>query len=148
MRRGARVAAVLVAIAAFVAFALTSCPAQRDGVPGQLASAAGEAESAARSAVLALTLWEQGRSTRPLLSVQLADARDEVASAADGVSGLRPTRPSELDGQRHLTTLMAGVLVDLDTAVAGARELPGQPAPQSLAQRILAAADVLGQIAA
>lgn len=148
MRRVVRITVVLVAVAAFIAFALTSCPGQRDGVPGQLASAAGEAESGTRSAALALTLWEQHRSTRSLLSVQLADARDEVASAANGLSELRPRQPAELDGQRHLTTVMATVLVDLDTAVAGARELPGQPEPESLTQRLLAAADVLGQSAA
>jgi hypothetical protein len=148
MRRGVRIAVRLVAIAAFVAFALTSCPSHRDGVAGQLASAAGEAESAARSAALALTLWEQGRSTRPLLSVQLTDARDEVAGAADGLAGLRPTGVAELDSQRELWNLMAGLIFDLDTAVAAALELPGQPAPQVLAQRILVAADTLGQSAA
>jgi len=147
MRRVVRIATAFFALAAFIAFALTSCPSQRDGIPGQLATAAGEAESAARSAALALTLWEEGRSTRPLLGVQLADARDEVASALGGLAGMRPTQPAELDGQRELTGVMADLIVNLDTAVAAARRLPGQPSSQILAQRLLEAADVLSQSA-
>lgn len=60
---------------------LTCCPANRDGMPGQLARAMEEATSAARSGVLALDLWMHGRSTVQPASVQFTDARDDVTKA-------------------------------------------------------------------
>lgn len=44
-----------------------------------------ETTSAARSGVLALDLWSQGRSTTQLASVQITDARDDVAKAYNGI---------------------------------------------------------------
>jgi hypothetical protein len=59
---------------------LTRCPANRDGMPGQLAQAMQETSAAARSGALSLDLWLQRRSTAQLTSVQLSDAREEVST--------------------------------------------------------------------
>jgi hypothetical protein len=57
-RRMVRAAAILAALVAALAFVLTSCPSNRDGMPGQLAAAKEEAQSAARSGRF---LWSCGR---------------------------------------------------------------------------------------
>ena len=61
-----RLRAILAVVVALIglAFLLTCCPSNRDGMPGQLAQAKEETESAARSGALALDLWGRGRSTR------------------------------------------------------------------------------------
>jgi hypothetical protein len=53
---------------------LTRCPANRDGMPGQLAKAMDETTAAARSDAYALELFTHRRSTTQLTSVQLSDA--------------------------------------------------------------------------
>ena len=63
-RRALRALTVVLVLAGALAFILTSCPSNRDGMPGQLASAKDDAQSAARSGALALQLWARHRSTR------------------------------------------------------------------------------------
>ena len=64
--RSLRVLIGMLVLVALLALVLTSCPSNRDGMPGQLATAKEETQSAARSGALALQLWAQHRSTRDL----------------------------------------------------------------------------------
>ena len=60
-----RAAATLAVAIGVFGFILTSCPSNRDGMPGQLASAKDESVSAARSAALALDLGSPTGPTAP-----------------------------------------------------------------------------------
>jgi hypothetical protein len=142
-RSGARVAAGLLAVAAVLAFILTSCPSNRDGMPGQLATAKDETQSAARSAALALQLWEQHRSTGDLTAVQMADARDEIVKAYQGIATLKAEDPADLDRQSLLTRSMTEQIATLNAANAAVRALPRQTDTRSLRQRLLDGADAL-----
>jgi len=126
--RGVLCLALMIAV---LALALTSCPARRDGVAGQLTTAAEETQSAARSGALALQLWIDHRSTGTLTGVQLTDSRDAVMRAYQGIAALQTDQPKELARQAMLTTAM--------TAVAPAAD----PSPATLRQRLLDAADAL-----
>lgn len=130
-------------VAAALAFVLTSCPSNRDGMPGQLATAREETQSAARSAALALQMWAQHRSTRNLTSVQLADARDEVVKAYRGIATLKAEDPADLGCQLMLTRAMTDVVGTLNDASAAVRALPGRPDPRALGQRLVDDADAL-----
>lgn len=68
---------VLVVILAALGFLLTCCPANRDGMPGQLARAMEETASAARSGALALEMSTNRRETAELTAVQQTAARTE-----------------------------------------------------------------------
>ncbi len=138
-----RVASIVGVIAAVVVFILTSCPANRDGMPGQLAAAKEETQSAARSAALSLELWSQGRTTRNLACVQLSDARDEVVKTYRGVAVLKAVDPIDAARQRLLTRSTAGLVDMLNSASAAVRALPGQPDPDVLRRQILDTADGL-----
>lgn len=142
-RRVIRSGATALALAAALAFILTSCPSNRDGMPGQLASAKDEAQSAARSGALAIALWEQRRSTRDLAAVQLADARDEVTKAYRGIATLKAEDPADLARQDLLTRSFTDMIGSLNGANAAVRAVPGQPNPAALRQRLLEAADIL-----
>jgi hypothetical protein len=76
-----RAVLLLVLVVVGLGLLLTRCPANRDGMQGQLAQAMEETTAAARSGALALDLWMQQRSTTQLASVQISDARDEVTKA-------------------------------------------------------------------
>jgi hypothetical protein len=91
-----RVRAALLLALLFVGLGLllTRCPANRDGMPGQLAQAMEETTAAARSGALALDMWAQRRSSAQLTSVQLTDARDEVIKAYKTIAGCAPKTPS------------------------------------------------------
>jgi hypothetical protein len=130
---------------AMLAFILTACPGNRDGMPGRLAQAREETESAARSGALALELWAQGRSTQQLTAVQLSDARDNVISAFDGVAELRAEDPTDVTRQRYLTRAMTDIAARLNSANAAIRALPAQPSPQDLRRELTAAADALAR---
>lgn len=130
---------------AMLAFILTSCPSNRDGMPGRLAQAQEETETAARSGALALDLWAQGRSTRHLTAVQLTDARDNVISAFDGVADLRADDPTDVQRQHVLTQAMTDIAARLNSANASIRALPAQPSPQDLQRELTAAADALAR---
>jgi hypothetical protein len=138
-----RAVAVVVILSAMLAFVLTSCPSNRDGMPGQLATAKDETQSAARSAAMALQLWTLHRSTRDLTAVHLADARDEVVKAYQGIAELKAEDPADLSRQVLLTTSMTDAIATLNAANAAVRALPAQPDPSALRQRLLDAADAL-----
>jgi cytochrome c-type biogenesis protein CcmE len=84
-----RAVLLLVLVVVGLGLLLTRCPANRDGMPGQLAQAMEETTAAARSGALALDLWMQQRSTTQLASVQISDARHEVTKAYKGIADLR-----------------------------------------------------------
>jgi hypothetical protein len=142
-RSSTRVAAGLLVLAAVLAFILTSCPSNRDGMPGQLATAKDDTQSAARSAALALQLWEQHRSTRDLTAVQLADARDEIVKAYQGIATLKAEDPVDLGRQSLLTHSMTEVIGTLNDANAAVRALPGRSDPRTLGRRLLDSVDAL-----
>jgi len=128
---------------AMLAFILTSCPSQRDGMSGQLATAKDETQSAARSGALAIDMWVQRRSTRNLTSVQLGDARDEVVEAYGTIAALKATNSVDLDRQAVLARAMARMIDVLGDANAAVRTVSGQPDPRALRQSLLARADAL-----
>jgi hypothetical protein len=138
-----RAAAAVVVVIALPLLILTSCPANRDGMPGRLAAAMEETVAAARSGALALELWTQDRSTRRLVNVQLTDARDEVTTAYQGIAELRAEDPTDVRRQAMLTASMTSIIGDLNAASAAVRGLSNQPVPQVLQQRLLDGADTL-----
>jgi hypothetical protein len=134
--------AVLLLLGAALAFVLTSCPSNRDGMPGQLAVAKEETQSASRSAALALDLWARDRSTRQLVGVQLSDARDEVAKAFDGIAILKAEDPVDVHRQALLTQSMTSAIAVLNEANAAVRGLPGGD-PAQLRRALLDNAEAL-----
>ena len=138
-----RAAAAVVVVIGLPLLILTSCPANRDGMPGQVAAAMEETVAAARSGALALQLWSQGRSTRQLVNVQLTDARDEVTKAYQGIAELRAEDPADVRRQAMLTASMTTIIGDLNAASAAVRGLPDQPDSQVLHRRLLDGADAL-----
>ena len=114
-------------------------------MPGQLATAKDETQSAARSAALALQLCEQHRSTRNLTAVQLADARDEIVKAYQGIATLKAEDPADLDRQSLLTRSMTELIGTLNNANAAVRALPGQSDLRTLGQELLDGANALEQ---
>jgi hypothetical protein len=137
--RGLSAALVLAAI---LVFSLTSCPSNRDGMPGQLSTAKEETQSAARSAALALELWAQHRSTRSLTAVQLGDARDEMVKAYQDIASLAAENPADLRRQTMLTQTMAGLVETLNDAGAAVRGV-SQSDPKALGQHLAESADML-----
>jgi hypothetical protein len=131
---------VLVGIAAFIA---VGCPSYRDGIPGQLAQAHDEAESAARSGALSLEFWNRERSTPALVSVQLGDARDEVIKAFKGIAKLDTEEAVDVERQRFLTNTMTRLIGTLNAARVGVEH--GFPADGSrrLQRELVTVADSL-----
>jgi hypothetical protein len=142
MRAAFRPLAALVALAAMLGFILTSCPSNRDGLPGQLASAKEAAESACRSGALALDLWADGRSTEQLASVQLGDARDEVVKAYKGIAMLTAEDSVDLGRQQFLTASMTTIIARLNAAAAVVQSVINDH-PGAVHQRLVEAAEVL-----
>jgi hypothetical protein len=138
-----RATASVVVVIALPLLILTSCPANRDGMPGRLAAAMEETVAAARSGALALQLWSQDRSTRQLVNVQLTDARDEVTTGYQGIAELRAEDPVDVGRQAMLTASMTTFIGDLNAASAAVRGLPNQPDPQLLHRRLLDGAATL-----
>ncbi|MGV0642837.1 hypothetical protein ABQE44_05455 [Mycolicibacterium sp. XJ2546] len=126
LRRISRVALLTVVIIG-LALLLTRCPANRDGMPGQLARAMEETTSAARSGALALDLWAQGRSTTQLASVQITDSRNDVTKAYKGIAELRAEDPVDVRRQRMLTESMTEIIAQLNAASAVLRDVSTQP---------------------
>ncbi|OBK75830.1 hypothetical protein [Mycobacterium sp. 1164985.4] len=122
---------------------LTCCPANRDGMPGQLASAMEETTSAARSGASALDLWSQGRSTAQLAGVQLSDARSDVVKAYQGIADLRARDSVDVGRQRMLTDSMTDIIGILNAAAASIRRVSSEPSPQRARADLLAAATAL-----
>ncbi|OBF94488.1 hypothetical protein A5790_10385 [Mycobacterium sp. 852002-51152_SCH6134967] len=138
-----RIAAVLLLMASVLALILTSCPSNRDGMPGKLASAKEETESAARTGAQALDLWIQRRSTRNLAAVQLSDARDQVVQSYSGIAVLRAEDPQDLRRQSLLTETMTTLIGQLNAANAAVRALDGQPDARQLRRSMLDVVDHL-----
>ena len=122
---------------------LTRCPANRDGMPGQLAQSMEETTAAARSGALSLDLWTQRRATAHLTSVSLSDARDEVVRAYKGIADLRADDPVDLHRQRMLTTSMTSIIGQLNAAVATVRTITSQPSAEKVRSDLIASADAL-----
>jgi len=122
---------------------LTRCPANRDGMPGQLAQAMEETTGAARSGALALDLWDQRRSSVALTSVTLSDARDEVVKAYQGIADLKADDPVDIERQRALTDSMTTIVGQLNAAAATVREVTREPEPRRAREGLIASADAL-----
>jgi hypothetical protein len=139
----ARTAFLLVLLFVGMGLLLTRCPANRDGMPGQLAQAMQETTAAARSGALALDMWSQRRSTAQLTSVQLADARDEVVKAYKGIADLRAEDPADLQRQRMLTSSMTAIVAQLNAAAATVRRVTSEPSAEKSRGELIASADAL-----
>jgi hypothetical protein len=122
---------------------LTQCPANRDGMPGQLAQAMDETTVAARSGALALDLWIKRRSTAQLTSVQLTDARDEVVKAYKGIAELKAEDPVDIGRQRMLTESMTMIIAQLNAASGTVRHVTSQPTAEQSRGDLMAAAEAL-----
>src|SRR3954465_4696755 len=122
---------------------LTQCPANRDGMPGQLANSMDETVTAARSGALALDLWIQQRSTNQLTSVQLTDARDEVVKAYKGIADLRGEDPVDIERQRMWTASMTNIVGVLNAASATVRDVTTQPSPDTARADLVRLSDAL-----
>lgn len=136
----------MVLLAAFfvgLGLLLTQCPANRDGMPGQLAQSMDETVTAARSGALALDLWIQQRSTNQLVSVQISDARGEVVKAYKGIADLRAQDPADIRRQRMLTESMTTIIGQLNAASAMIRDVTKEPPPEKARDDLVAAADAL-----
>jgi hypothetical protein len=140
-----RVRAALLLALLFVGLGLllTRCPANRDGMPGQLAQAMEETTAAARSGALALDMWERRRSTAQLTSVALTDARDEVVKAYKGIADLRAEDPVDIERQRTLTASMTNIVGVLNAASATVRDVTTQPSPDMARSDLVRLADAL-----
>ncbi|BBX94003.1 hypothetical protein H5U98_22105 [Mycolicibacterium boenickei] len=140
-----RIRAVLLAALLVVGLGLllTCCPANRDGMPGQLARAMEETVAAARSGAYALDLRLRDRSTPQLVSVQVADARDEIAKAYKGIADLKADDPVDLDRQRMLTEAMTTIIGQLNAASARVRDVTTAPELSALHRQLVASADAL-----
>lgn len=122
---------------------LTRCPANRDGMPGQLAQAMEETTAAARSGALALELWTQQRATAQLTSVALSDAREDVVKAYEGIADLKADDPADVDRQHMLTQLMTTIIGQLNAASATVREVSTEPSAERARADLMASADAL-----
>ncbi|MGA5542142.1 hypothetical protein ACPCIR_09845 [Mycobacterium sp. NPDC051198] len=138
--RAALLAALLVVSLGLL---LTCCPANRDGMSGQLAQAMEESVAAARSGAYALDLRTRDRSTPQLVSVQISDARDEIAKAYKGIADLRASYPVDLDRQRMLTQAMTTMIGQLNAASARVREIATEPDLTVLRTQLLTSAAAL-----
>jgi hypothetical protein len=138
-----RTVLLLVVFVVGLGLLLTQCPANRDGMPGQLATAMEEATSAACSGALALDLWNQQRATNQLTSVQLSDARDEILKAYKGIADLKAEDPVDIQRQKMLTEAMTAIIGQLNAAVAAVSGVTAGPSPQQARDGLLASAQAL-----
>jgi hypothetical protein len=132
MAQRLRAMLLIVVVVVGLGLLLTRCPANRDGMPGQLATSMEETTSAARSGVLALDLWMQGRSTTKLASVQISDARDAVTKAYKGIADLKADDPVDVERQRMLMEAMTKIIGQLNAASAALRNVTREPSVQAL----------------
>ncbi|WP_029112100.1 hypothetical protein [Mycobacterium sp. URHB0044] len=138
-----RAIVAIVAVLAAAAFVAVGCPNYRDGIPGQLAQARDEAESAARSGALALEFWQQERSTQALVSVQLSDARDEVIKAYKGIAELNTKDAVNVQRQQFLTNTMTQLIDTLNGARAGVEQRFPAERSRDMQRALATAADSL-----
>ena len=138
-----RTLALLAAFFVGLGLLLTQCPANRDGMPGQLAQSMDETVNSARSGALAIDLWLQRRSTNQLASVQISDARDEVVKAYKGVAQLKAEDPADIRRQQMLAQSMTKIIGQLNAASATLRTITREPTLDSVRASLLASADAL-----
>jgi len=138
-----RTLALLAAFFVGLGLLLTQCPANRDGMPGQLAQSMDETVNSARSGALAIDLWLHRRSTNQLASVQISDARDEVVKAYKGVAQLKAEDPVDIRRQQMLTQSMTEIIGQLNAASATLRTITTEPTLDSVRASLLASADAL-----
>jgi hypothetical protein len=138
-----RAIALLAALILGLGMLLTQCPANRDGMPGQLAHAMQETSAAARSGALSLDLWLRGRSPAQLTSVQLSDARQDVVKAYQGIADLKAEDPADIGRQKMLTDAMTTIIGQLNAASATIRRIATEPSAQRARADLLASADAL-----
>jgi cytochrome c-type biogenesis protein CcmE len=138
-----RVIVLIVVFVVGLGLLLTRCPANRDGMPGQLAQSMDDATTAARSGALALDMWIQHRSTAQLTSVQLGDARDEVLKAYKGIADLRAEDPVDIGRQRMLTESMTAIIGQLNAALGTIGHVTREPSAETSRGDLLASADAL-----
>ena len=138
-----RAVSLLALILVGLGLLVTQCPANRDGMPGQLAQSMDETVTAARSGALALDMWIQRRSTNQLTSVQLSDARDEVVKAYKGIAELKAEDPVDIGRQRMLVESMTSVITQLNAASATLRSITKDPPLEKARDDLRAAADAL-----
>ncbi|MEN4397819.1 hypothetical protein ACNQR7_17215 [Mycolicibacterium senegalense] len=141
--RRIRAALIVALLVVGLGLLLTRCPANRDGLSGQLAQAMEETVAAARSGAYALDLRIRDRSTPQLVSVQISDARDEVAKAFKGIADRQADDPADLERQRMLTEAMTTMIGQLNTASARVREVAAEPELSALRTQLLQSADAL-----
>ncbi|CDP84535.1 MULTISPECIES: hypothetical protein [Mycolicibacterium] len=141
--RRIRAAVIVALLVVGLGLLLTRCPANRDGMSGQLAQAMEETVAAARSGAYALDLRIRDRSTPQLVSVQISDARDEVAKAFKGIADRQADDPADLERQRMLTEAMTTMIGQLNTASARVREVAAEPELSALRTQLLQSADAL-----
>ncbi|QZH58046.1 hypothetical protein K1X22_17100 [Mycolicibacterium farcinogenes] len=141
--RRIRAAVIVALLVVGLGLLLTRCPANRDGMSGQLAQAMEETVAAARSGAYALDLRIRDRSTPQLVSVQISDARDEVAKAFKGIADRQADDPADLERQRMLTEAMTTMIGQLNTASARVREVAAEPELSALRTQLLQSADTL-----
>jgi hypothetical protein len=122
---------------------LTRCPANRDGMPGQLAQAMEETTAAAHTGETALTMLIDRRSTVQLTSVALSDSRTEIVNAYKGIAELRAEDPVDVARQRMLTVSMTTIIGQLNAASATVRDVSRTPAAEQLRDDLRASADEL-----
>lgn len=141
--RRVRTALITVVLIAVLGLLLTRCPANRDGMPGQLAQSMKETVAAARSGAYALDLRIRDRSTPQLVSVQISDAREEIVKAYKGIADLKADDPVDLDRQRMLTEAQTTLIGQLNTASARVREVAAEPQLSALRGQLLTSAAAL-----
>jgi hypothetical protein len=122
---------------------LTRCPANRDGMPGQLAQAMEETTAAAHTGATALSLLIDRRATVALTSVALSDSRDEIVRAYQGIAELRAEDPVDIERQRMLTEAMTTIIGQLNAASATIRDIAPEPTAARLRDDLRASADAL-----
>ena len=139
----ARTALLLALLFVGLGLLITQCPANRDGMPGQLAQSMQETTAAARSGAFALQLWTQRKSTAELTSVALSDARDEVVKAYKTIAELKAGDPVDLGRQEMLTRSMTRIIGRLNAASAVIRGVTAEPAADEARADLIASADAL-----
>jgi hypothetical protein len=134
--RIARRIALAATLVACVGLLVLAVPSIREGVPGQLAQAQQECESATGTGVLALRLWRDHRSTSTLAAVQLGDASAQVTKANAEIATLAPDTDADLRRQRALVSTMAEAVAALNAASALIRNVPSADDAETVAQRL------------
>ena len=138
-----RAALLLILLVVGLGLLLTRCPANRDGMPGQLAQAMEETTAAARSGALALDLWTQRRSTAQLTSVALSDAREDVVKAYTAIADLTADDQVDVDRQHMLTQSMTAIIGQLNAASATVREVSTEPSVDRARAQLMESAAAL-----